>query len=99
MNIIKSQNEGKSVFTLSGRLDVNSAPKLQDVLLSELDMVKEIVLDFIEIVYVSSAGLRVLLACEKAAKSKGKIMTLTNVSPDIMEIFKMTGFIKVLRII
>jgi anti-anti-sigma factor len=99
MNITKVQNEGKSVFTLSGRLDTNTAPQLQEVLFPELDTAKEIVLDFTEIVYVSSAGLRILLTGEKMAKAKGKSMTLTNVSSDIMEIFKMTGFIKVLHIV
>ena len=98
MNIIKTQSEGKTIFALSGRLDTTTAPQLQETLLSELDTVKEVELDFTEMTYVSSAGLRVLLTGEKTAKSRGVSMTLTHVSPDIMEIFKMTGFETVLHI-
>ena len=92
MNIIKTQNEGKTVLAISGRLDTVTAPQLQGALLPEFDSVKEIELDFTELAYVSSAGLRVLLTAEKTAKAKGGSMTLTHVSTDIAEIFKMTGF-------
>ena len=98
MNIIKTQSEGKTIFALSGRLDTTTAPQLQETLLSELDTVKEVELDFTEMTYVSSAGLRVLLTGEKTAKARGARMTLTHVSPDIIDIFKMTGFETVLHI-
>lgn len=98
MNITRTQNETKTTFALSGRLDTTTAPKLKEVLIPEFDNTKSIALDFTELEYVSSAGLRVLLTGEKTAKAKGGCLTLTNVSAEIIEVFKMTGFSKVLNI-
>jgi anti-anti-sigma factor len=98
MNINKAQNGDKTTLVLSGRLDTTTAPMLQDSLIPEFDTVKHVTLDFAELVYVSSAGLRVLLMGEKAAKSKDASMTLTGVSEEIMEVFEMTGFADMLTI-
>jgi anti-anti-sigma factor len=65
----------------------------------EFDNTKHVELDFAELVYVSSAGLRVLLMGEKTSKTKGAKMTIANVSADIMEVFDMTGFADILTII
>ena len=92
MNITKTQNEDKIVLGLSGRLDTLTAPQLQAALMPEFDTAKEIELDFSGLTYISSAGLRVLLMGEKTAKAKDTKMTLSHVSPDIMEVFSITGF-------
>jgi anti-anti-sigma factor len=99
MVINKTQADGKVTFNLEGRLDTTTAPMLQETLIPAFDEVKQIVLNFANLTYVSSAGLRVLLLGEKTAKSKGGIMTLINVSQDIKEIFEMTGFSGILKII
>ena len=91
MDIEKTQSGDKTILSLSGRLDAITAPQLQDVLIPELNAAKQIELDFSELAYVSSAGLRVLLMGEKTAKGKGGSMTLAGVSEDIMEVLKMTG--------
>jgi len=96
MAITKKHEGNKLILALSGRLDTATSPLLQKEL--EFDAVKEIVLDFTELAYVSSAGLRVLLMGEKAAKAKGGAQTLVGVSAEIMEIFKMTGFADILTI-
>lgn len=98
MKINKIQNGDKEVFALSGRLDTTTAPQLQETLMLEFDRAKEIKLDFSELAYVSSAGLRVLLMGEKTAKVKGCAMILVNVSAEIMEVFEMTGFSDILHI-
>jgi len=98
MTINKIQNDEKVTLTLSGRLDTTTAPKLQEVLIPELDETKQMELDFAALEYVSSAGLRVLLMGEKTAKAKDATMKLINVSHEIMEIFEMTGFSGVLNI-
>ena len=98
MKINKINQDGKTVFSLSGRLDTVTSPKLQEVLIPEFDEAKHVELDFADIAYVSSAGLRVLLMGEKTAKAKGGRQTLVNVSGDIMEVFEMTGFSDVLSI-
>ena len=99
MDISITQNNGKKVFSLRGRLDTTTAPQLQNALIPAFDIDKDIELDFTELAYISSAGLRLLLTGEKTAAAKGGKMTLTNVSPDIMEIFTMTGFAGMLRIV
>ena len=97
MNINITYNDDKTILTLSGRLDTTTAPKLQETLLSVINDTKHVELDFAKLEYVSSAGLRVLLMGEKTAKSKGSRQTLVNISPDIMEVFEITGFSSVLH--
>ncbi|MDR0708734.1 MAG: STAS domain-containing protein [Spirochaetaceae bacterium] len=98
MTITKNQIGEKLVISLEGRLDTTTAPELQEQLIPEFDKAKHIQLDFKQIVYVSSAGLRILLLGEKTAKAKGGTMSLVNVSPEIQEIFVMTGFSDILTI-
>jgi len=98
MNINKTQTEEKTTLVLSGRLDTITAPKLQESLIPEFNTANQVELDFTELIYVSSAGLRVLLMGEKAAKAKGASMTLKGVSDEVMEVFEMTGFADMLTI-
>jgi anti-anti-sigma factor len=98
MIITKNQTEEKLILSLEGRLDTVTAPDLQEQLIPEFDKTKHIQLDFKQLIYVSSAGLRVLLMGEKTAKAKGGKMSLVNVSAEIKEIFEMTGFSGVLTI-
>ena len=97
MTINKTQNGEITTFALDGRLDTTTSPSLQEVLIPEFNTATQVDLDFTELKYVSSAGLRVLLMGEKTAKAKGAKMTLRNVSKDIMEVFQMTGFSDILR--
>ena len=98
MTIDKSLENGMLTLALDGKLDTITAPQLQEVLLPAFDEAKEIRLDFSKLVYVSSAGLRVLLLGEKTAKAKGAPMTLTGVSEEVMEVFEITGFTDILYI-
>jgi anti-anti-sigma factor len=98
MTITKNQDGEKLIISLEGRLDTTTAPELQEQLIPAFDNVKQIQLDFKELLYVSSAGLRVLLLGEKTAGAKGASLSLVNVSPEIQEIFEMTGFSDVLTI-
>ena len=97
MEIIKTQEESTLILALQGRLDTNTAPLLEQTLPEELDGVTELVLDFEEIDYISSAGLRVLLAAQKRMKKQGS-MKLVNVSEVVNEIFEVTGFLTILKI-
>ena len=96
MTIEKKEDGERTAFALGGRLDTTTAPKLQEVLIPEIESGNNILLDFTELVYVSSAGLRVLLLGEKTAKANGKEQALKAVSDEIMEIFEMTGFADIL---
>jgi len=84
-------------LTLSGMLDVKSAAKLEAEIMSELSETKKLTLDFKDVTYVSSSGLRVLLTCDKAAKEKGGKMTIINASSFVMQIFTVTGFSNILN--
>ena len=99
MNISKKSENGKITLVLEGRLDTTSAPQLEEVLIPSLGESKEVILDFSQIAYVSSAGLRVLLQGQKLAIVNDSAMILSGVSEDIMEIFEMTGFKDVMTIV
>ena len=99
MTINKTQENGKLIFAVEGRLDTATAPKLHDALVSTFDEAKQVELDFTQLSYISSAGLRILLIGQKTAQSKGASMTLRGVSEEIRQIFEMTGFDEMLTIV
>ena len=99
MTINKKPENGKLTLIIEGRLDTTTAPQLQDALIPLFDEAKQIELDFAQLVYISSAGLRALLVGQKTAESKGSTMTLTGVSEEIKHIFEMTGFNDILTIV
>ena len=94
---INKNLEGEQLnVAVEGRLDTSTAPELEKEL-SDLSGVKELVLDFAKLEYVSSAGLRVLLSSQKAMNAQGK-MLIKNVNETIMEVFEITGFADILTI-
>ena len=97
MNIIKNQNDGVLTIALEGRLDTTTAPELEQEIKSSLDGVTELIMDFAELTYISSAGLRVLLSAQKTMNRQGT-MKLTHVNETIMEIFEVTGFSDILTV-
>lgn len=97
MQIEKKVNGQNLEIVLTGRLDTITAPELDEALKNSLDGIKELVLNFEGIDYVSSAGLRVILAAQKLMNSKGE-MKVIHVNDNIMEIFDMTGFADILTI-
>ena len=98
LNIVKAIENGKAAFTLEGRLDTVTAPELEKELKGSLEGVSELTLDFKQLEYISSAGLRVLLAAQKTMNKQGE-MRLMNVNETIMEIFEVTGFSDILTIV
>ena len=97
LNIAKTIENGKAALALEGRLDTVTAPELEKELKGALEGVSELTLDFAKLEYVSSAGLRVLLAAQKEMNKRG-VMKLTHVGETIMEIFEVTGFSDILTI-
>lgn len=97
MDIIKTKDGGLFKIELAGRLDTTTAPEFEAVVNNEFDGVTEVVLDFANLEYVSSAGLRVLLAAQKKMNVQGK-MTVKNVNEEILEVFDITGFSDILTI-
>lgn len=97
MNIIKN-TEGKTLnIALEGRLDTTTAPQLEAELKQSIADNTELILDFAKLEYLSSAGLRVLLAAQKVMNKQGK-MVIRNVNDVISEVFEVTGFADILTI-
>ena len=97
MEITKTINEKTLNIALEGRLDTTTAPQLENELKESLDGIEELVIDLQDLVYISSAGLRVLLFAQKAMNAQGK-MVIRNVNEEIMEVFDITGFSDILTI-
>ena len=97
LSINKTIGNEKAVFALEGRLDAVTSPTLDAALKDALDRVSELTLDFGKLEYISSAGLRVLLAAQKAMAKQGE-MKLCHVNETIMEIFEVTGFSDILTV-
>ena len=94
MNITLDRNENELTVALEGRLDTLTAPELEDKLEPELYDIEKLVFDFAGLEYISSAGLRVLLAAQKQMDE----MVVTNVRSEVMEVFDLTGFADFLNI-
>ena len=93
--INKTVENAEAVFKLEGRLDTASAPSLEKELVSSLDGVRSLILDFEKVEYVSSAGLRVLLATFKRMRSANGSMSLINVGKGLSDVFQLTGLARI----
>ena len=94
---IKTTNiNNQYVVAIEGRLDTNTAPELETVL-NDVNA-SNLVLDCLALEYVSSAGLRVILAAHKRLSASGKSLTLKNIRQEVRAVFDMTGFSKILTI-
>ena len=80
---------------IEGRLDTVTAPELEKVINEQTGDVKDLVMDMNKLEYISSAGLRVLLAAQKKMNKVGT-MKLVGVCDAVMEVFEMTGFVDIL---
>ena len=97
MTISKTVNGNERTLALEGRLDTTTAPELESELTAALEGVTKLTFDLMQLEYISSAGLRVLLSAQKIMNKQGA-MRITHVSETIMEIFEVTGFTDILTI-
>lgn len=96
MQINKTVNGAELLLAVEGRLDTATAPQLEAEL-KTLDGVESLILDFAALEYLSSAGLRVLLAAQKTMNKQGK-MVVRNVNETIADVFEITGFANILTV-
>ena len=95
---IDTKKDGNSLLiNLEGRLDTNTFQDLEKET-DNLDGIKKIIFDFEKLDYISSAGLRVLLTCQKKMNNISGTMIIKNVKEEIQEVFDMTGFSDILTI-
>ena len=97
MIINKTLDGTKLCLAPVGRLDTITAPEFENELYTSLNGVKDLIIDFAGISYISSAGLRVILKAQKQMNIKGS-MKVTGVNDMIMEVFEITGFANILTI-
>ena len=97
MDIEKKKDGNKLDVKLVGRLDTKTSPQLTEALKEDLGGVEELTLDLSDLIYISSAGLRVILSTQKRMNKQGS-MKVTNVQEIVMEVFESTGFVDVLTI-
>jgi anti-sigma B factor antagonist len=95
---IQTEKVSQSVveLSLSGRLDTATAPQLERKLKQFGNEIIEVILDFLELNYISSMGLRVLLQAQKAMKAQGRKLVIRHMNASIREVFEMTGFINLM---
>ena len=97
MTIEIKKNQEETIIEIAGRLDTITAPALDKTINEDIGDTKNLVLDVKDMEYISSAGLRVLLAAQKKMQKIGS-MKLVNVCEEVMEVFEMTGFADILVI-
>ena len=98
MTVNKITNKGKTTLQVEGRVDTVTAPELEKAVNAAAEDTDTLVLDCEKLVYISSAGLRVLLSTHKLMAKKKGTFELINIGDDIMEIFSITGFAQILNI-
>lgn len=97
MEITKTVEDGKLTLAVSGRLDTNTAPELEDE--TKLDGVSEVVFDFAGLEYISSAGLRILLTAKKQMMASGGKMSVVNANDAVRGVFEITGCSEIFGIV
>ena len=97
MTIKKTLDGSELTVCLTGRLDTPTAPQLEAELKHGISGVEKLVFDFKALEYLSSAGLRVLLAAQKLMNKQGA-MVIRNVNETIADIFEVTGFSEILTV-
>jgi len=96
MNIEKNLDGNTLTITLEGRLDINSAPELENQL-ENLENIEKIIFDFTKLEYLSSAGIRIILAVQNIMSKQGS-MIIRNINEDVKEVFEITGLSSELNI-
>lgn len=95
MTINKESNGSEVTLQVSGRLNTLTAPSLEKELEESLPNVTKLTLDFQNLEYISSAGLRLLLVAHK--KMNGNLV-IKNLNDSVKEVFGMTGFLDIIVI-
>ena len=99
LNLRVEENGSDVVVFIEGRMDTNSSPQVKDEVSKYIESADKIILDLEKLDYISSAGLRVFVLVDQQILAKGGELFVRNVPPQIAEIFEMTGFNVMLKII
>ncbi len=92
MEINKVVEDNKLTVEVSGRLDTNTAPELEESINEDIQGIKDLNFGFKDLDYISSAGLRVILKFHKQMTSVGGTLSIISPKDEVLEVFDMTGF-------
>ena len=92
MTINNHLDQTTLTMQIEGRIDTQTAPELEKCVKESIEGVKDLVLDFTQVGYISSAGLRVVLAAQNWMDAKGGSMVIRGANKNIKGVFKVTGF-------
>lgn len=98
MNISKNYNEKELTLSIEGRVDTITSQDLHKEINNEMGNFDSLIMDFNDLEYISSAGLRVLIDTQKKLKAENIPFVIKNVNNTVGEIFRMSGFDKILTI-
>jgi anti-sigma B factor antagonist len=100
MEIIETKEKDISVFKLNGRLDSNTSPSLEKQLAGAMeDGAKNMIIDFADLDYISSAGLRIILKTTKDLRRSDGDIVLCAMQDYVKEVFEIAGFDSFLPIV
>lgn len=99
MNIEILKNDSKCTLKVSGRLDTATTPELEQTINDIIPDISSLLLDFTDLDYISSAGLRCILATQKKCSGTNKDLSITGCNTLITETFEMTGFSEILNFV
>lgn len=98
MKITKDYNDKELTLYLEGRIDTITAPELEKEINEEFGKFDSLIMDLTDLAYISSVGLRILIVTQKKLKPKNIPLVIRNVNDAVHEIFRMSGFDKILKI-
>ncbi|MBR1669715.1 MAG: STAS domain-containing protein [Butyrivibrio sp.] len=96
MTIDETRSADKLQLNVHGKVDAVSSPQLQTEVLKAFQKCPNVILNFADVSYISSAGLRALLIGQKTAGSKGGKFMIINANEAVLEVLRVTGLQKVL---
>ena len=98
MKITKEHNQDELTLSVAGRIDTITSKELDAEIASEMGTFNSLVMDLSDLTYISSAGLRILIATQKKLKASNTPLVIKNVNEPVGEILRMSGIDKILTI-
>ena len=98
MNISEIKNDGSIRLDVEGRLDSSNSTEFQEKLLKAYMVTDTVIVNMEEVSQISSAALRALMLGKKTAEAKGGTLLIINAGTSIREVFRVTGFDKLIDI-
>ena len=98
MEVKFNKQDSSLTVAISGNIDTVTAPELDTKLQENLSGIKDLILDFAAVDYISSAGLRVILMANQQLEDADGTMTIKNANDEVRDVFEMTGFDSLLNL-